>query len=153
MCKRFSPYRPIGTSFGIEVHMKPPKRRFERIPLRDVPTQEIKANARTTPEASIRTNVQKRAARPKRTIKAKDDDPPCWPVDGRRDLQETPEQATASRASEPIVERKRPLFHARWHCAAEVNEQGNAARSREMDHVCTMPRTKSNLGSCDPGKK
>lgn len=56
--------------------MKPPKRRFERIPLRDVPTQEIKANARTTPEASIRTNVQKRAARPKRTIKAKDDDHP-----------------------------------------------------------------------------
>ena len=55
--------------------MQKRKNLFERIPLSEVPmTFEPDATGRRTPAKPAKTNVPKRAARPKRTIKGQQDD-------------------------------------------------------------------------------
>ncbi len=57
--------------------MQKRKRLFERIPMTQVPaTAEVDTTERRTPAPAVKTNVQKRAARPKRSIKAQEDDHP-----------------------------------------------------------------------------
>ena len=57
--------------------MQKRKKPFERIPLSEVPVaRESDATERRAPAKSAKVNVQKRAARPKRSIKAQEDDHP-----------------------------------------------------------------------------
>lgn len=57
--------------------MQKRKKPFERIPLSEVPVvRDSDASPRRTPAKSAKANVQKRAARPKRSINAQEDDHP-----------------------------------------------------------------------------